>query len=230
MRILLIEHDTKSAKILQQYLRSYYVVDLVPTAQEALINIAAVSYDGIVLCLKLPDIPGEEVYKTLRERGVKTPVLIVSSKVDTAGKVSLIDMGVSDYITKPYELEEVRARICSVLRRECSCNEPGKITLGNLSLDPAARTVHRGKTPIDLRRKEFELLEYMMRNQRHTLTRAMILEHIWDSNENLWANVVDVHIKHLRDKIDRPFGSDLIRTVHGVGYKLETTERINLKQ
>jgi two-component system OmpR family response regulator len=101
--------------------------------------------------------------------------------------------------------------------------------LGNLSLDPAARTVHRGKILIDLRRKEFELLEYMMRNQRHTLTRAMILEHIWDSNENLWANVVDVHIKHLRDKIDRPFGSDLIRTVHGVGYKLETTERINLK-
>lgn len=224
MRILLVENDTKSAIALQRYLKMFYVVDLAINGQNALHELDSTCYDLVLLSLKLPDITGEEVYKALRKKGLKTPVLVISDKHETAGKVALFNMGVSDYITKPYQMEEVRARIGLALRRECYCSEPGKIILGDLLLDPSARTVQRGDKVINLRRKEFEVLEYMMRNQRQTLTRAMILEHIWDSNENLWANVVDVHIKHLRDKVDRPFGVDSIKTVHGVGYKLVATE------
>lgn len=224
MRILLVENDHTSAETLQRYLRTFYVVDLAITGHDALLSTDSTCYDLVLLSLKLPDIAGEEVYKGLRAKGLKTPILIISDKHETAGKVALLNMGASDYITKPCQVEEVRARIGLALRRECSCSEPSKIILGDLLLDPAARTVQRGDTLIDLRRKEFEVLEYLMRNQRQTLTRAMILENIWDSNENLWANVVDVHIKHLRDKIDRPFGIDSIKTVYGVGYKLVINE------
>jgi two-component system OmpR family response regulator len=130
-------------------------------------------------------------------------------------------MGADDYMTKPFSLDEVRARIRLAMRHHLPKVTSSTLTLSDLELDTSARTARRRNRSLELRRKEFDLLEYMMRNQGKTLTRPMILEHIWDMNENLWANVVDVHIKHLRDKIDRPYGSQMIKTVHGVGYKLE---------
>jgi DNA-binding response OmpR family regulator len=151
------------------------------------------------------------------------PIIVLSGRDLVKDKISLLDMGADDYMTKPFNLQEVSARLRAVMRRTDQSTKT-ELIVGNLRLDPAGRTLKRKGTLIPLRRKEFDLFEYMMRHAGQTLTRAMILEHVWDMNEDLWANVVDVHIKHLRDKIDRPFGTTVIKTVHGVGYKLDTTE------
>jgi two-component system OmpR family response regulator len=193
------------------------------TGNEGLRKAEQVSYDAILLDLNLPDISGEEVCTELRRRGLTTPVIVLTGRDLTADKVSLLDMGADDYMTKPFNLTEVSARLRAVMRRVGSSNSKD-LVVGDLVLDPAGRTLWRKGKPITMRRKEFDLFEYMMRHAGQTLTRAMILEHVWEMSEDLWANVVDVHIKHLRDKIDRPFGTQLIKTVHGVGYKLDISE------
>ena len=224
MRILVIEDNRHVARALQMGLRTQYAVDTAFSGSEGLMHAESTAYDVILLDLNLPDISGEEICTELRKNGNKTPILVLTGRDTLQDKVNLLDMGADDYLTKPFRLEEVQARIRVALRH--GNEQPnGELRVGDITLDPAARTVRRGDQPIVLRRKEFDLLEYMMRNPGRSLTRAMILEHIWDMNENLWANVVDVHIKHLRDKIDRPFGSHLIKTVHGVGYKLEAARR-----
>lgn len=221
MRVLIIDDNRQLAESLRRGLKGTYAVDVAFTGQEAVLMAESATYDAILLDLNLPDISGEDVCASLRFNGVKTPIIVVTGRDVVQDKVELLDMGADDYITKPFNLEEVKARIRAALRHGSKEPSITKLKLADIELDPAARTVRRHDQPVDLRRKEFDLLEYMMRNQGQTLTRPMILEHIWDMNENLWANVVDVHIKHLRDKIDRPFGSKLIKTVHGVGYKLE---------
>lgn len=224
MRILLIEDDRGIAKALQQGLRSAYVVDVAYEGKEGLTEALSGTHDVILLDLNLPDMSGEEICRTIRKKNITTPIIVISGRDLTNDKVMLLDMGADDYITKPFRLEEVKARIRVVLRHSSKNGTKPVLTVGDLELDPAGRTVRHKKKMIELRRKEFDLLEYLMRHQGQTMTRAMILEHIWEMNENLWANVVDVHIKHLRDKIDRPFGTQLIKTVHGVGYKLEEND------
>lgn len=221
MRILIIEDNKTIAKAIHHDLKSYYAVDLAYNGKDGLRRVQATKYDTILLDLNLPDIDGEEVCRNLRKHKIDTPIIVISGKDQVTDKVGLLDMGADDYVTKPFNMHELRARINVAMRHISNSVPEGIITINNLKLDPSARTVTRGGQPITLRRKEFDLLEYLMRYKGQTLTRTMILEHIWDMNENLWANVVDVHIKHLRDKIDRPFGSNLIKTVHGVGYKLE---------
>lgn len=221
MRILIIEDNPVIAQALRHNLKGFYSVDICNSGRKGLMQAQSTRYDTILLDLGLPDIDGEEICKQLRDELVKTPIIILSGKGEVKGKVELLNMGADDYITKPFNFHELRARI-DVAMRHTSNNSPGgAIEIDGIRLDPSARTVERYGNSISLRRKEFDLLEYLMRNQGQTLTRAMILEHIWDMNENLWANVVDVHIKHLRDKIDRPFGSKLIGTVHGIGYKIQ---------
>lgn len=221
MRVLIIDDNQHVAQSLRRGLRPVYAVDVALNGQQGVQLAESTPYDVILLDLNLPDISGEDVCSSLRFNGVKAPILVLTGRDVVQDKVELLDLGADDYITKPFSLEEVKARIRAALRH--SSKEPTQTTLkfADLELDPASRTVKRQEQPVELRRKEFDLLEYLMRNQGQTLTRPMILEHIWDMNENLWANVVDVHIKHLRDKIDRPFGSKMIKTVHGVGYKLE---------
>lgn len=221
MRILIIEDNKSIAKTIRHVLKSYYAVDLAHGGKDGLNHAQATQYDVILLDLNLPDIGGEDVCKTIRKLKIDTPIIIISGKDQIADKISLLDMGADDYITKPFNLEELRARINVALRHPPNIMSSGVLNINDLALNPSARTVNRHNKNIELRRKEFDLLEYLMRNKGQTLTRTMILEHIWDMNENLWANVVDVHIKHLRDKIDRPVGSNLIKTVHGVGYKIE---------
>jgi len=221
MRILIIEDSKQIAESLSRGLRPAYAVDIALNGKEGIVQAESTSYDVILLDLTMPDVGGEDVCAALRFKGNTTPIIILTGRDSVQDKVELLDMGADDYITKPFNIDEVKARIRAAMRHRSHVPSSTSLTLDDLVLDPAGRTVHRGNKPVKLRRKEFDLLEYMMRNPGKTLTRPMILEHIWDMNENLWANVVDVHIKHLRDKIDRPYGSRLIKTVHGVGYKLE---------
>lgn len=222
MRILIIEDNRAIAQALRHELRAFYAVDIVTKGKEGLENALTTPYDTILLDLNLPDIDGEEICRTLRREKISVPIIVISGRDDAKDKVSLLNMGADDYVTKPFNVYELRARINVAMRHGTGGGiSAGTLIVDDLALDPSGRTVSRGNQEILLRRKEFDLLEYLMRNQGQTLTRAMILEHIWDMNENLWANVVDVHIKHLRDKVDRPFGTKYIKTVHGVGYKLE---------
>ena len=226
MRLLIIEDNQQIARGLKGGLKSAYAVDVVHTGQDGLRQAESVSYDAIILDLGLPDIDGARVCKAMRANGISVPILVLTAEISTATKVKLLDMGADDYVTKPFKLEEVGARLRALMRRAPQQAASSKLAVADLELDTAQRTVHRGDTDIMLRRKEFDLLEYLMRNQGRTVTRPMIVEHVWDMNEDLWTNVVDVHIKHLRDKIDRPFPNKLIRTVHGVGYKLEAVKGV----
>lgn len=229
MRILIIEDNKTIAKAVKHNLKLFYAIDMVHTGKEGLLLAQNTPYDTILLDLQLPDISGEEVCQTLRRQNIKTPIIVISGKDQIIDKISLLDMGADDYLTKPFNIEELRSRINVALRHLDSSVPTGIITVTDLSLDPAARTVTRAGSLIKLRRKEFDLLEYLMLHPNQSLSRGQILEHIWDMNENLWANVVDVHIKYLRDKIDRPFGSMFIKTVHGIGYKFDPSAYKNKK-
>jgi len=224
MRILIVEDNKLISDALRRGLKSTYAVDVAENGADGIHQAETVTYDLVLLDLNLPDMSGEVVCQNLRQMGVEAPVLVLTGSVSVKDKVVLLDAGADDYITKPFSLEEVKARIRAALRRAIALDGQAILAIEGLELDPAARTVKRLGKPVELRRKEFDILEYMLRNYGKTLTRAMIVAHIWDMSENLWANVVDVHVKHLRDKIDRPFGSHLIKTVHGVGYKLDTQD------
>lgn len=221
MRILIVEDSKRVATALREALRGSYIVDVEHTGRTALNNINLPSYDVILLDLGLPDMSGREVCEQLRARKIAAPVIIVTGDDTIGSKVSVLDCGADDYLTKPFHAEELKARIRAVLRRNTHQTNDMRLAIGELELDPASRTVTRDGNEIELRRKEFDLLEYMMRNHGRTLTRQMILDHVWENSDGLWTNAVDVHIKYLRDKVDRPYERQLIKTVHGVGYKLE---------
>lgn len=221
MRVLIIEDNRRVAAALREALRTSYVVDVAHTGRDALENVNLNSFDIILLDLGLPDMNGQDVYQQLRERKVDTPVLIISGDDTIRSKVNILDMGADDYITKPFNSDELKARIRTAMRRHTGKAVQSVLVIGELELDPASRLVRHGGSQIDLRRKEFDLLEYMMHNPGRTLTRQMIVDHVWESSDGMWTNAVDVHIKYLRDKIDRPYKTHFIKTVHGVGYKLE---------
>lgn len=221
MRVLIIEDNKRVAMALREALRTSYVVDVEHSGKEALSNVNLAKYDVILLDLRLPDMTGHEVCEQLRAAKITTPVIVVTGDDAIGSKVNLLDMGADDYITKPFHADELRARIRAVMRRHSRRTEKAALTVDDLELDPASRVVRRQNKEITLRRKEFDLLEYMMRNHGRTLTRPMILDHVWENSDGLWTNAVDVHVKYLRDKVDRPYERQLIKTVHGVGYKLE---------
>lgn len=221
MRILIVEDSKRVARALRDSLRGQYIVDVEHTGNAALNNAHILGYDLILLDLGLPDMSGAMVCEELRARKVVAPIIIVTGDDTVGSKVSVLDCGADDYITKPFHAEELKARIRAVLRRNTQEINEARLSVGELELDPASRTVCRSGDEISLRRKEFDLLEYMMRNHGRTLTRQMILDHVWENSDGLWTNAVDVHIKYLRDKVDRPYERQLIKTVHGVGYKLD---------
>ncbi len=225
MRILIIEDNRPVAMALLRGLKSRYAIDVCLNGRDGLHRAQSTAYDVILLDLNLPDIRGEDICTELRANRIDCPIIILTGNDEPSDKATLLDMGADDYVTKPFNLEEVEARIRTAIRHSTKSRSDNIVIVGDLKLNPASREVTRGQHPIELRRKEFELLEYMMRSAGRTLTRTMILEHVWDMNENHWANVVDVHIKHLRDKIDRPFGSQMIKTIHGVGYRLDNKKQ-----
>jgi len=221
MRILIVEDDKDLAETIKRTLQRYYTVDLAFTGERGEYFAHINDYDLIILDIVLPDMDGREVCQMIRRSGIKIPVLFLSGKDDISDKVQALDIGGDDYLTKPFSSFELLARIRTLLRRTSAAYTEDILIIDDLVVDVVNRSVSRENKNIDLRRKEFDLLEYMMRNKRRVLTRGMILEHVWENGTDEFTNTVDVHIKYLRDKVDRPFQKKLIKTVHGIGYKIE---------
>jgi two-component system OmpR family response regulator len=221
MRLLVVEDEVKMAGLLKRALEEEgYAVDVAGCGEDALWFGTENPYDAIVLDVMLPDLDGFEVSRRLREAGRWSPVLMLTARDAVADRVAGLDAGADDYLTKPFSFAELLARLRALVRRGVA-ERPPVLRVGDLSLDPARRTVMRDGASIDLTAREFALLEYLMRHVGEVLTRSQLIEHVWDFAYDGDSNVVDVYIRYLRNKVDRPFGRDSIRTVRGAGYRLE---------
>ena len=194
-------------------------MDLARTGDDALWMAGAAEYDAIVLDLMLPGIDGIEVCRRVRESGVWAPVLMLTARDAVEDRVAGLDAGADDYLPKPFSFAELLARLRALVRRG-SAERPVVLEVDDLRLDPATRQVWRGPTEVRLSAKEFALLETFMRRPGQVLSRYQLLEHAWDYGYENRSNVVDVYVRYLRDKIDRPFERDSLETVRGVGYRL----------
>ncbi|HVQ44332.1 MAG TPA: response regulator transcription factor [Candidatus Saccharimonadia bacterium] len=223
MKILLIDDNQLIFDSVKSRLAPTYVVDSADTGYEGIERARLIRYGLILLDLGLPDMDGFEVCRALRSANVGAPILILTVRKDSATSVRLLNCGADDFLTKPFNGDELRARIAALLRRSSEMHEEKIIKVSDLTMNVTRRQVTRSGTIISLRRKEFDILEYLISNQGHALTRSMILDHVWEAGTEGWNNTVDVHIKHLRDKVDRPFGMPLIKTAYGIGYMVDDT-------
>jgi two-component system OmpR family response regulator len=220
MRILVVEDELKMANLLRRGLvEEGHAVDVARTGHDAVWMAQAAEFDAIVLDLMLPGLDGVEVCRRIRENGVWAPVLMLTARDGVEDRVTGLDAGADDYLPKPFSFVELLARLRALVRRG-SAERPTILEVGDLRLDPATREAWRGEVEIHLSAKEFALLETLMRRPGQVLTRYQLLEHAWDYAYENRSNVVDVYIRYLRDKIDRPFGRDSLETVRGVGYRL----------
>jgi two-component system, OmpR family, response regulator len=223
MRILVVEDDPKMAGLLRRgLLEEGHAPDVAQVGDDALWMAKAVEYDAIVLDLLLPGIDGVEVCRRLRRDGVWSPILMLTARDGVEDRVAGLDAGADDYLPKPFSFSELLARLRALVRRG-SPERPSVLEVGDLRLDPAARQVWRGETEIQLSAKEFSLLETFMRRPGDVLSRDLLLEHAWDYAYENRSNVVDVYVRYLREKVDRPFGRNSIETVRGTGYRLRKT-------
>ncbi len=223
MKLLCIEDNVELVESLQQFLTSGANVDNANTGRDGLALAAKNRYDAIILDLGLPDMSGLDVCLELRRTNSQTPVLILSATQDSHTKVALFEAGADDFLAKPFAIAELRARLFALLKRGnfaggASSNQILKV--GNLTLDPLSQRVERSGKPIKLRRKEFEILEYLMRNRNSIVTRSMIMDNVWDSDSSSWSSTINVHVKRVRDKVDRPYKRKLIKTAYGLGYTI----------
>jgi two-component system OmpR family response regulator len=222
--VLVVEDEVKMASLVRRGLeREGYVVDVAADGAEALWSAREHEFDAIVLDAMIPDPDGFTVCRTLREEGRWAPVLMLTARDSVEDRVRGLDAGADDYLTKPFAFEELFARLRALTRRG-AVERPTSLRVGDLVLDPVTRRVRRGDELIPLSAKEFALLEFLMRNPDEVLTRTRILEHVWDFAYEGGSNVVDVYVRYLREKVDRPFGRDDIETVRGVGYRLKVAE------
>jgi two-component system OmpR family response regulator len=220
MRVLVVEDDAKMAALIRRgLLEEGYAADVAADGENALWMAEATSYDVIVLDVMLPGTDGFEVSRRLRHDGVWSPVLMLTARDSVEDRVNGLDSGADDYLTKPFSFAELLARLRALTRRG-RIELPPVLEVGSLRLDPATRRVWRGRTEIELSAKEFALLEIFMRRAGRALSRFELLEHAWDYGYENRSNVVDVYVRYLREKIDRPFGVKSIQTVRGVGYRL----------
>jgi heavy metal response regulator len=224
MRILVIEDEPGVAGFLRKGLReASYAVDMADTGSDGCELACSTAYDVIVLDLMLPGMDGFTVLQTLRARDVRTPVICLTARDAVDDRIKGLDLGADDYLPKPFSFSELLARIRALLRRgETLGTNP--IIVGDLSVDVVARSVHRAGKRIDLSPHEYALLEYLVRNTGHVLSRTMILEHVWEMSQDPITNVVDVQVNRLRKKVDKGFGHPLIHTIRGVGYVLREGE------
>jgi two-component system copper resistance phosphate regulon response regulator CusR len=219
MRILIVEDEKKVASFIKKGLQQEgYAADTVHDGADAVHNAALFDYDLVILDLMLPTKPGLEVMREIRSNKPKLPVLVLTAKGAVNDKVAGLDAGADDYLIKPFAFAELSARIRALLRR--GTQENPALRLADLEMDTASRQVRRAGQPIDLKLKEYALLEFLLRNVHRPVTRTMIVEHVWDIHFDSVSNVVDVHINSLRNKIDKGFQRPLIHTVRGVGYML----------
>ena len=219
MRILIVEDEKKVATFIKKGLQQEgYAADIAQDGEEALESAMAFDYDAMVLDLMLPKKSGLDVLRTIRASKPKLAVLVLTAKGSLEDKVTGFDAGADDYLPKPFAFAELSARIRALLRRGAA--KDNKLKVGDLEMDTSTRQVRRGGQPVDLKLKEYALLEFLLRNAHRAVTRTMIVEHVWDIHFDSISNVVDVHINSLRNKIDRVFSPPLIHTVRGVGYML----------
>jgi two-component system, OmpR family, response regulator len=220
MRILVVEDELKMAGLLRRGLQEEgHAVDLARTGDEAIWMARATEYDAVVLDLMLPGIDGIEVCRRLRDGGVWSPVLMLTARDGVEDRVAGLDAGADDYLPKPFSFAELLARLRALVRRGAN-ERPAVLEVGDLRLDPATRRAWRGDAEVQLSAKEFALLEAFMRRPGDVLSRYQLLEHAWDYGYENRSNVIDVYVRYLRDKVDRPFGRASIETVRGVGYRL----------
>lgn len=220
MRILSVEDDKQLSGVLQKALiEEGFAVDAAHDGQEGLFMAQNEPYDLIILDLRLPIIDGLTILKTLRDGGSATPILLLTGKDLEEDKVLGLNAGADDYLTKPFSLKELRARVQALLRR--SLKEPTTTyKIADLELDPRTHVVERNGKAIDLSPKEFSILEYLMAHKGEVVSRTELLEHVWDYNYDGISNVVDVFMSYLRKKVDNGNSVKLIQTVHGVGFKI----------
>jgi two-component system OmpR family response regulator len=224
MRLLIVEDEPKLANLLERGLgEEGHVVDVASTGASALWMARAVSYDAIVLDVMLPERDGFAVCAELRDAGVWSPVLMLTARDAVEDRVAGLDSGADDYLTKPFSFDELHARLRALVRRT-PVARPNVLAVGELSLVPATRRAWDGEVELDLSAKEFALLEVFMRRPGEVLSRLQLLERAWDIAYEPRSNVVDVYVRYLREKIDRPFGTHLLETVRGVGYRLHSDE------
>ena len=220
MRVLIVEDEVKMAALIRRGMREEgMAADVAVRGEDALWMAGSTEYDAIVLDVMLPGIDGFETCRRLRADGVWSPILMLTARDSVEDRVSGLDGGADDYLTKPFSFGELLARLRALARRG-PVERPVLLEVGDLRLDPATRQVWRGDTEIPLSAKEFSLLEVFMRRPGEVLSRFQLLEHGWDYDYENRSNVVDVYVRYLREKIDRPFGRDSIETVRGAGYRL----------
>jgi two-component system OmpR family response regulator len=222
MRLLVVEDSDKLARVLKRGLeKEGYAVDTLGDGRVAQTRLRSRhdEYDLVVLDVMLPGLDGFSICRDLRERGLTVPVLMLTARDTTDDKVTGLDSGADDYLVKPFAFEELLARVRTLLRRPRRAL-PATLTAGDLVLDPVSRTVRRGAVTLELTVKEFALLELLMRHPGEVLSRERILDHVWDDEYDASSNVIDVHLKNLRRKVDGAGGPGLLETVRGVGYRL----------
>jgi two-component system OmpR family response regulator len=220
VRVLIVEDDVKLASLIRRGLRDDgMAADVAIKGEDALWMAGATAYDAVVLDVMLPGLDGFEVCTRLRRDGVWSPVLMLTARDAVEDRVRGLDTGADDYLTKPFSMAELSARLRALARRG-PVERPSVLEVGDLRLDPASKRVWRDGADVALSPKEFALLETFMRRPGQVLDRFQLLEHAWDYEYENRSNVVDVYVRYLREKVDRPFGVDSIETVRGVGYRL----------
>jgi two-component system, OmpR family, response regulator len=220
MRLLVVEDDVKMASLLRRGLaEDGAAVDVARSGEDAVWMAAATPYDAVILDVMLPGIDGFETCRRLRDDGVWAPVLLLTARDAVEDRVAGLDGGADDYLVKPFSFAELSARLRALVRRGRP-ERPAVLEVGSLRLDPASRRAWRDAAEIELSTKEYGLLEAFMRRPGEVLSRLDLLEHAWDFGYENRSNVIDVYVRYLREKVDRPFGVESIETVRGAGYRL----------
>ncbi len=220
MRILLVEDEKKVADIIERGLKAErYAVDVCHDGQQGWETADAYDYDLIILDLMLPGLSGSEILERIRRKNTQVPILILTARDGMGDKVSNFELGADDYLTKPFAFAELQVRIKALLRRG-PVNRSSVLRVGDLEIDRLSQKVRRAGKKIELTGKEYSLLEYLATHPGRVFSRTMIIEHVWDQSFQGLTNIVDVYVRHLREKIDDPFNNKLLRTVRGVGYSL----------
>jgi DNA-binding response OmpR family regulator len=222
MRILLVEDDKNIVRFIRKgLLENSFSIDVAFNGEEGLEQAIHKGYDLIVLDILLPKMDGKEVLKRIRSMDIQTPVIFLTAKDSEKDIVEGLNLGADDYLTKPFSFNELLARIQAILRRGKTITSPSQLQMANLILEPDGHRVFREKMKIELTPKEYALLEFFMRHPGEIITRTMISEKIFDYHFDTSTNIIDVHVSHLRNKIDRDFEPKLLHTIKGVGYVLE---------
>ena len=222
MRVLIVEDERKVAQFLKKGFQSEaFAVDIAPDGSEGLRLAMSNTYDAIVLDVMLPKMSGLEVLEELRRQRITTPILILTARSDVEDRVKGLNSGADDYLPKPFSFSEVLARVRAIVRRTSADVRGSVLEMGDVRMDLLTRSVTRGTKPITLTNKEFELLEYLLRNKGRVLSRVTLTEHIWDMDFDTETNVVDVLVNRLRRKLEDGFATKVILTIRGVGYVMK---------